>query len=196
MERDFERRSGEDEIPVGPRPFEPTREYPVDRARDEEDLERTVELREERLVPRREMVETGEIEIRKEIEEVPGRLEIDAYREDVEIEHVPVGQAVNERVAPWEEDGALVVPVYEEQLVVSKRLVMKEKLFVRRVAVTEKRLFTDTLRREKLVVDDPNNTGVVHDRMPATGEPARETQDPERPEEGGILHNIVRRALS
>ena len=156
--------------------------------------ERTIELREERLVPRKEMVDAGEIEIRKEIEEVPGRLELDAYREEVEVEHVPVGEAVSEKVEPWEENGALVVPVYEEQLVVTKRLVMKEKLVVRRVAGTERRLFTDTLRREKLVVEDPDNTGLVHEKYPPENQQQAESE--EAKEDGGVLHNIVRKALS
>ncbi len=162
--------------------------------KDRDDLERTVELREERLVPRKETVDAGEIEIRKEVEEVPGRLEVEAYREEVEIEHVPVGQAVKEKVEPWEEDGTLVVPVYEEQLVVVKRLVMKEKLLIRRVGGTEKRLFTDTLRREKLVVDDPNNTGLVHEQHPTDRQ--QDEDEESRDEHGGIIHNIVRRALS
>ena len=34
-------------------------------------------------------------------------------------------EAVSERRDPWGEDGVLVVPVYEEQLVVSNRLILK-----------------------------------------------------------------------
>src|SRR5512133_1373471 len=116
MERESERRYRGFDPPGGRYPFEPTQEFPAESANDDVEAERTIELREERLVPSKEMVEVGEVVIRKEIEEVPGRLELDAYSEDVEIEHVPVGQAVSEKVAPWEEGGALVVPVYEEQL--------------------------------------------------------------------------------
>src|SRR5205823_2361508 len=91
-----------------------------------EPTEQTVELKEEVLVPHKELREVGQAQIRTQVEEVPGRLEVEAYREEVNIEHVPVGRVVSERVAPWEEDGVLVVPVYEEQLVVTERLLLRE----------------------------------------------------------------------
>src|SRR5689334_2815575 len=85
--------------------------------------ERTIELREEQLVANKELRELGEIIVRTQTETVPGHLEVDAVREEVEVEHEPVGEAVSERQQPWEQDGILVVPVYEEQLVVTKRLI-------------------------------------------------------------------------
>jgi uncharacterized protein (TIGR02271 family) len=129
--------------------------------------ERTIELREEQLVAHKELRELGEVEIRTEVEDVPGRLEVEAYREEVEIEHVPVNRIVSERVDPWEENGVLIVPVYEEQLVVTKRLVLREHLRVRRFSTVEHQLFEDTLRRDRVVVEDPNDTGLVHERYPA-----------------------------
>ncbi|MBA2447738.1 MAG: YsnF/AvaK domain-containing protein [Chloroflexi bacterium] len=131
-----------------------------------EEGEQTLELREEQLVPHKEMREVGQIQIRTEVEEIPGRLEVEALREEVEVEHVPIGQVVSERVPPWEEDGVLYVPLYEEQLVMVKRLVLREHLKIRRVGTTETRLFEDTLRRDRLVVEDPDNTGLVHERFP------------------------------
>ena len=107
--------------------------------------------------------EVGEITVRTVVEEVPAP-EVEAQREEVEIEHVPQGHIVTERVGPYEEDGVLVVPVYEEQLVVVKRLVLKEHLRVRRVSSVEHQLFEDTLRRDRLVIEDPNNTQLVHEQ--------------------------------
>jgi len=165
----------------------------------------TVELREEQLVAHKELRELGEIEVRTEVEDVPGRLEVDAYREEVEIEHKPVGQVVSERDQPWEENGELVMPVYEEPLVVTKRLVLKERLRIRRVATTERQLFQDTLRHERLVVEDPQQTGLVHEQYPTgeaageglTDKDAAEAQPKETDEQpdGGFLGNLVRKAL-
>ena len=73
------------------------------------DLERTLELREEQLVAHKELRELGEVLIRTDFDDVPGRLEVDAYREEIVIEHEPVGQVVSERDEPWEEDGILVI---------------------------------------------------------------------------------------
>jgi uncharacterized protein (TIGR02271 family) len=167
--------------------------------------ERTLELREEQLVAHKELRELGEVEVRTEIDEVPGRLEVDALREEVEVEHEPVGQVVSRREEPWEQDGTLVVPVYEEQLVVSKRLVLRERLRIRRVRTTERQLFQDTLRRERLVVEDPDHTGLVHEvyatDAPAGEEPADQGAGAdqaapagEQPE-GGFLEHLVRKAL-
>src|SRR5438128_1208947 len=106
--------------------------------------EQTIELREEELVVRRELQETGTVLVKKVVDEEPARLEVEARSEEVEIEHVPVGQTVSERRDAWEEDGVLVVPVYEEQLVVTKRLVLREHLRIRRIGTTRYELFEDT----------------------------------------------------
>ena len=165
-----------------------------------EETSRTLELREEQLVAHKNLREMGTIEVRTEIDEVPGRLEVDAYREEVLVEHETVGQVVSEREKPWEEDDVLVIPIYEEQLVVTKRLVLRERMRVRRVATTERQLFQDTLRRERLVVEDPQHTGLVHEQYPAA-HPESSPEDessglPTRNEpESGFLGNLVRKAL-
>ncbi len=160
--------------------------------------ERTLELREEQLVAQKEMRQVGEVAIRTQVEEVPGRLEVDVQREEVEVEHVPMNQVVQEREAPWEENGTLVVPVYEEQLVVVKRLVLREQLRVRRVGTTERRLYEDVLRRERVVIDDPTHSGLVHERYP-TANVANEGQEApasgQRQDEGNLLGNLARKVL-
>ncbi len=151
--------------------------------------EQILELREEELVVQRELEEVGQIHVRTIVREEPARLEVEARSEEVEIEHVPVGQTVTERREPWEEDDVLVVPVYEEQLVVTKRLVLREHLRIRRVGTMRRELFEDTLRRERVVVDDPNNTGLVREHYPAD-----EQSEPE-PEGDGFVTGLVRKAL-
>lgn len=165
-----------------------------------EDTSRSLELREEQLVAHKDLREMGTVEVRTEIDEVPGRLEVDAYREEVVVEHETVGQVVSERDKPWEEDGVLVIPIYEEQLVVTKRLVLRERMRVRRVATTERQLFQDTLRRERLVVEDPLHTGLVHEQYPV-GDPESSPEDESsdlstrNEAESGFLGNLVRKAL-
>lgn len=127
--------------------------------------ERTIEVREERLTPRRERRQIGEIILRKKVEEAPARVEVEALRQEVDVERVPVGKEVDDRRAPWQEDGTLVVPVYEERLVVVKRLVLKEELRIRRRDVTRRLRLEDVVRREHVVVEDPQHTGVVHERF-------------------------------
>ena len=152
--------------------------------------EQRIELREEQLVAHKDLRELGEVRIRTTVEEVPGRLEVEAQREEVEVEHVPVGQVVSERVGPYEQDGVLIVPIYEEQLVVVKRLVLKEQLQVRRVASTDRQLFEDTLRRDRLVIEDPQNTGLIHEQHPTGEKVSEEGTEAAGHEEGGLVDKI------
>ena len=146
---------------------------------------RTIKLRQEELVAHKEMRHMGDIEVRTEVEEVPGRIEVEALREEIEVEHVPVGRVVAQREAPYHDGEVLIVPVYEEQLVVSKRLVLREELRMERLPSTELQVFEETLRRERLVVEDADHTGAVHERYP--------TEDPERHE--GFLENLRRKVM-
>ena len=161
---------------------------------EEASREQVLELRQEQLVAQRQWHEIGEAVIRTEVVEVPGRLEVDALTEEVSVEHRPVGQVVTERRSPWQEDDVLVVPVYEEQLVVSKRLVMKEELRIRRVGVTERHVFEDTLRREQLKIEgDPR---LVHEHLQSGAEPGPSDARSGGDEDGhgpGLLDQIVRK---
>lgn len=165
------------------------------------DEERVIELREEELVANKQLREVGEVIVRTEIDSVPARLEVDAMREEVEVVHEPVGQTVAQRDAPWEENGDLVVPVYEEQLVVSRRLVLRERLRVRRVRTTERQLFGDTVRRERLVIEDPQQSGLVHEIYPTEDvDPARADRAPDdattsEHADGSFLTKLVTKAL-
>lgn len=129
----------------------------------------TIELREERLVPRKQRAVAGEITVRTIVEEAPAHLEVQTERDDVEVEHEPVGTAVNERAEPYEENGEMIVPVYEEQLVVTTRLVLKERLHIRRISTLETKVFEEPLKRERVVIDDPAKTGLVRERYAKEG---------------------------
>jgi uncharacterized protein (TIGR02271 family) len=175
----------------------PQEKHPPREEADQEPLERTqedevIELRQEELVPHTEVEEVGEARIRTWIQEVPARLEVDAYSEEVEVEHVPVGQVVSERKPPWQEDDVLIVPIYEEQLVVSKRLVMREQIRVRRIGTQRRELFEDTLRRERVDIEDPQDTGLVHEQQPT--QPVEGGEDVAQTDGG--LGGLVRKALS
>jgi uncharacterized protein (TIGR02271 family) len=124
-------------------------------------------------VARKAWQQTGEVVIRKRVETVPGHLEAEKHADEVVVEHEPVGQIVGERRSPYVDDGTYVVPVYEEQLVLVKRLVLKENLRIRKVAVAETAVFDEPIQREVVDVEDPDHTGAVRQsyptRLPASG---------------------------
>lgn len=146
--------------------------HPPEAPRTRDDGPCTLDLIEEQLVPRKERRKLGEIVIRTQVEGVPVRFEVDTEDDEVQVEHVARNQVVNERRSPWEQDGALIVPVYEEQLVAVKRLVLREELKIRQVRKTKRVPVEGTVRREKVVVDDPNHTACVHQVFPSAGDEA------------------------
>ena len=59
-------------------------------------------------------------------------------------------------------DGSLSIPVFEEQIVVTKRLVVRERVVVRKHTVYEEQVVTADVRRERLEVESDGDA-VVHD---------------------------------
>jgi uncharacterized protein (TIGR02271 family) len=130
---------------------------------------RTLRLHREELVAKKEPRVVGYVEIGTTTEELAGRLEVEAARQEVQIDHVPVGREVSEREGAHEQNGVLIVPVYEERLVVSKRLFLKEELHVRRLERRERHLFVDKLRREVVDIRRSDADAPVTDRYPTGG---------------------------
>jgi uncharacterized protein (TIGR02271 family) len=153
---------------------------------DVPDSRQKLELREEELVASKETIQSGAVRLRKRVEEAPVRLEIEELHDELEIEHIPVGQVVAERAEAREEGGMWIIPVYEEQLVTVKRLVLKEELRVRRLPTRETRLVEDTVRRERLDIEDESVADRVHERYP--------TDEPEEKE--SFLDRTVRKVIS
>jgi uncharacterized protein (TIGR02271 family) len=116
--------------------------------------ERVIELREEQLVANKRLHHLGEVVVRTEVETLPAHVEVDTLREQVEVVREAVGKPVDEREPPREEDGEIIVPIYEEQLVVTRRLVLRERVHIRRLQHKERHVVDDTVKRERLVVED------------------------------------------
>lgn len=133
--------------------------------------EQRIPLHAEELFAVKELKHLGTVEVRTQMEEVTGSVDVEALREEVEVEHVPVGQEVAQRQGPWREGDDLMVPVYEEQLVVSKRLIHKETVRVRRLERREMRRFEDVLRRDRLDVEHPEGTVLFKERFGVDGAP-------------------------
>ena len=147
---------------------------------DGTDAETVLPLLKEVLRIDKQRVETGRVRVSvaTEIEE---RLVHDTLRaERVEVERVAIGRelAVGEAAPSTrrEVDGTLVIPVLEEVLVVERRLVLKEEIRLRHVAVEEAVEQSVTLRRQTAEVKRiPPNTAVAPDNpgsSPVSGDRA------------------------
>jgi stress response protein YsnF len=87
---------------------------------------------EEHLVVRKGERETGRIRVVRRVETREEVVDEPGWRERVEVEHVPVGQYVTEVASIREEGGVTVIPIYEEVLVVERRLLLKEEVHLRK----------------------------------------------------------------
>jgi uncharacterized protein (TIGR02271 family) len=88
-------------------------------------------LAEEAVVGKR-TVDAGGLRVTKVVEERQDEVSLVLAQEAFEVERVAVGEFV-EAAEPPEQDGDdLIVPLYEEVVVVEKRLRLKEKLIIRK----------------------------------------------------------------
>jgi uncharacterized protein (TIGR02271 family) len=96
-----------------------------------------VELAQEQLEISKREVERSRIVIRTRVEERDEVAELELQQEEVTVERIPRGVPVDAKPATREENGVLIVPIVEEQLVVTTRLILKEELRISRRTRTE-----------------------------------------------------------
>jgi uncharacterized protein (TIGR02271 family) len=96
---------------------------------------------------------SGTLRVRIEVDREPQAFAADRLLHEVDIERVVRNEAVSAARAPWHEGETLVVPVYEETVVVERRLVLKEELHI--VPRTRSQAVTGQvdLRRERAVIE-------------------------------------------
>lgn len=109
---------------------------------------------EEMIEVRKQMVDTANVRIIKTVHEHEETIGEPLKRETVEVTRVPIDRAVDSAVPAREEGNTLIIPIYEERLVVQKQLYLKEELHVtRQESVDSQALQTVTLRREEVAIE-------------------------------------------
>jgi uncharacterized protein (TIGR02271 family) len=123
--------------------------------------------------------EAGQVNVKKSVRTEREVVRVPKRREEVDIERVPVeGEAREARGATEADIGEdeVVVQVFEEEVVVSKRVVLKEEIRLRKRVVEDEEAVAVDLRKEEVEVDDQTKYG-VKDAMrehPGQVTPARE----------------------
>jgi uncharacterized protein (TIGR02271 family) len=94
----------------------------------------------------------GRVRARKRIESRDVSEEVEREVEDAEVSREPaaVGDSAEIETLP---DGSVSIPVFEEELVVTKRLVVRERLVIRKRTRVETQRVEATLRSERIEVD-------------------------------------------
>jgi uncharacterized protein (TIGR02271 family) len=96
-----------------------------------------------------------------DVEKVSTRVQRGTEYADTERFAVPDAEADSGQVETLP-DGSLSIPVFEEQIVVTKRLVVRERVVIRKHTVYEEHEVSADLRRERLEVEADGDV-VVHD---------------------------------
>ncbi|MDQ1470934.1 MAG: hypothetical protein QOJ99_2414 [Bryobacterales bacterium] len=136
---------------------------------DENTQERMVPVIEEELVTGAHAVKTGSVRVHKEVEHFRKNVEMPAMRDVVSVNRVPVNQVVTSAPEVREEGDTLIVPVLEEEIVVEKRLVLKEEIHIRRRRIEDRVTRSVELDREHATIERLDSEGNVV----ATSSPTR-----------------------
>ena len=98
-------------------------------------------------------VDAGEVHVRKEVETEHVEEVVPRRREHFDdVEHVAANEGDSGEVETLP-DGSVSIPILEEELVITKRTVVRERVIVRKRTETEHRRVDAELRKERVEID-------------------------------------------
>jgi len=112
--------------------------------------------------------EAGSVGVRKNVRTEREEVRVPKRREEVEVERVPAEGGVPADVEIGESE-EFVVRVYEEEVVISKRVVLKEEIRLRKRVVEEEEVVEVDLRKEEVELDDQTRRGAEGTRREPPG---------------------------
>ena len=123
----------------------------------EQDNELRVQRTEEELAAGTREREAGELRVKKNVRTDRESVEVPTRHEEVSVERVPLsGEASEAEIG----DDEVAMPVTEEEVVVSKRPVVKEEVRIRKDVVEDTQIVEEDVRREEIDVEDETTRGV------------------------------------
>ena len=146
---------------------------PTDEGTTERRDEASIVRHEEELAVGTTPTEAGSLRVRKQVDTYPIDKAVERHAERIAglEERVPVAEGDSGEVETLP-DGSVSIPVFEEELVVTKRVVVRERVIIRKSTVVDEHRIQTELRKERVEIDaDP---GVLPDE--SHGEPGPSTQ--------------------
>jgi uncharacterized protein (TIGR02271 family) len=137
--------------------------------RSQEELDTIViPVVEEHLKLGKRHVITGRVTLHKTVEEYLETVDLPLLRETVEVTRVPLGEVVSQPSSTRQEGDTLIIPVFEEILVVEKRYRLIEEIHVRTERTEHHNPQQVVLRREKVTLErDGKEVNKVQSRKEA-----------------------------
>ncbi len=127
--------------------------WPFPDTKDAKNDDLVIPVTEERVVLRKRKLETGRVRITKRVTARDEEIKEPLMQETLHIERIPVNRPITEPVPVRCEGDTLIVPIFEETLVVEKRLILKEELRITKRRVETRRARRATLRREEVSIE-------------------------------------------
>ncbi|MCM3729558.1 YsnF/AvaK domain-containing protein [Neobacillus cucumis] len=124
------------------------------------DSQRSIKLREEQLDVNKRRVQTGEVEVKKDVVEEQQTLNVPVQHEEVSVERRAVDRTEADTTTPIGDDETIRVPIVEERVEVTKKPVVTEELVINKKEVTENQQLTENVKREKAKVNKEGDTSV------------------------------------
>jgi uncharacterized protein (TIGR02271 family) len=129
---------------------------------------RVIPVVEEQLIVATEPVKTGSVKVQKHIQRSVKRVDVPVTRDVTEVRRVPVNKVVDSVPRIRTSGDTIVVPVVEEEVVVTKRLVLKEEIHIQRRRTRERATGDVVVHRELAEVQRLDAEGRVIDTSPRT----------------------------
>ncbi len=123
-------------------------------------FDRTIQLKEEQLRVNKTPVQTGEVEVRKEVHTEHKQIQVPVEREEVVIERRPVSGTCATGDIRAEE---IRIPVKEERVNVTKETVVTEEVSVGKRKVQDTKTVSGDVRKEEIRVEEEGKVNVKGD---------------------------------
>lgn len=118
-------------------------------------------LREEQLQIDKQMVQKGEVRLRKEVVAEQKTIDVPVLHEEVYIEHRPGSGQISD--TPIGESEVIRIPVSGEQITVSKQIKTTGEVAIHKRQFQEMQQVTDSVRREEARVEREGDVNVQGD---------------------------------
>jgi len=118
------------------------------------------------VIARAQRVKTGSVRVDKHVEKNVRKIAVPLVHDDVEVRRVAVNRVIKEIPTVRSQDGIVVVPVVEEELVITKRLILKEEIHLIRRRTRERTIKEVEVQKEHAEVRRLDSDGRVIDPEP------------------------------
>jgi len=126
---------------------------------------------EEELATGTRAVKTGAVRVDKHVQKRLRRISAPLIHEDIEVRRVPVNREISEIPKVRRHGDTVIVPVVEEEMVVTKRLVLKEEIHLVKRRTRDRVVKEVELERERAEIRRLDANGRVLEEAPRRRRP-------------------------